>query len=388
VTFTYLLIFLLLLTQLSVVAVMVSAQDDGYGDDGYGDDGYGDDGYGDDGYGDDGYGDDGYGDGYGDDGYGDGYGDDGYGDDGYGDEGLEFLDPFWMEPDFWLNDDFTDPNTFADVSFDDNWYQQFASQPIDAANTPGGRPVPQGAVTAVYDVLPGLELSEPSKQGEDGGNEPITLNPEVQAFHQKIWDLVQHMIPPEIIEKYVSKYEVFLDDFAGAYVYPDESNPGKWVLGVNFESAKDKEYITPTIVHEFFHILTLNAEQVDASVPPESCPIRVELYEGCANADSYIGAFFPTFWDAIYDQYLSMGIDDPTNQELVAQFYNMFPDQFVSDYAATNIAEDMAESGMLFVVKDPPSEDSIASQKILFFFNYPELVALRDYTRAKLGLPQ
>ena len=56
----------------------------------------------------------------------------------------------------------------------------------------------------------------------------------------------------------------------------------------------------------------------------------------------------------------------------------------MTDYAATNPGEDIAESWTHFVINDKPSGDSIADQKVRFFYDYPELVELRDKIRARL----
>jgi hypothetical protein len=49
----------------------------------------------------------------------------------------------------------------------------------------------------------------------------------------------------------------------------------------------------------------------------------------------------------------------------------------VSEYAATSPAEDIAEAWAFFLLSPKPELDSISSEKILFFYEYPELVALR-----------
>jgi len=49
------------------------------------------------------------------------------------------------------------------------------------------------------------------------------------------------------------------------------------------------------------------------------------------------------------------------------QFYVDHEDEFVSDYAATNPGEDIAESFATFVLKPAPSGDTLADQKVAFF---------------------
>jgi hypothetical protein len=59
-------------------------------------------------------------------------------------------------------------------------------------------------------------------------------------------------------------------------------------------------------------------------------------------------------------------------------FYENHQDEFVDDYAATNASEDIAESFAYFVFAPKPAGDTIAEQKILFFYAYPELAQLRS----------
>jgi hypothetical protein len=49
----------------------------------------------------------------------------------------------------------------------------------------------------------------------------------------------------------------------------------------------------------------------------------------------------------------------------------------VSDYSVTHPAEDIAESFAFFVLSPQPAGESIAEQKIRFFYEYPELIDLR-----------
>ena len=52
--------------------------------------------------------------------------------------------------------------------------------------------------------------------------------------------------------------------------------------------------------------------------------------------------------------------------------------EFVTDYAPTSPAEDIAESWSFFVLKKKPASKTIANEKVLFFYEFPELVNLRS----------
>jgi hypothetical protein len=59
-------------------------------------------------------------------------------------------------------------------------------------------------------------------------------------------------------------------------------------------------------------------------------------------------------------------------------FYKTYSDQFVTEYAATSPEEDIAEAWAFFILSPKPEQDSIANEKVLFFYEYPELVQLRQ----------
>ncbi|MBI3151573.1 MAG: hypothetical protein HYZ21_05540, partial [Chloroflexi bacterium] len=54
-----------------------------------------------------------------------------------------------------------------------------------------------------------------------------------------------------------------------------------------------------------------------------------------------------------------------------------YEDRFVTSYAATNPEEDIAEAFTFFVFGPTPAGDTIAEKKVLFFYQYPELIELR-----------
>ena len=63
---------------------------------------------------------------------------------------------------------------------------------------------------------------------------------------------------------------------------------------------------------------------------------------------------------------------------LLAHFYHRHPTQFVTAYAASSPEEDLAETWAYFVLNPKPRDDSMAHKKVLFFYDFPELVNLRN----------
>lgn len=107
--------------------------------------------------------------------------------------------------------------------------------------------------------------------------------------------------------------------------------------------------------------------------------------EGCAKADSYFYLFFDSFWRDFYDEWNEIQYieDDDEYYEALDNFYFEYEDHFVTDYAATNPGEDIAETWAFFVTQSKPDGDTIAEEKMLFFYQFPELVQLREQIIAR-----
>lgn len=214
------------------------------------------------------------------------------------------------------------------------------------------------------------------------------------ASHEFVWEYFIALFPPEE-RQFVTEYSVTTDgiDNTLAAVTQTYNDPSEWALEVDILDIKDIHNLTFTLVHEFGHLLTLNAEQVPPSASVFNNPDDQDVYEsekaacaeyfpgeGCSTASSYINAFYDRFWVDIYDEWdeINYANDDETYYEMLDDFYYKYEDQFISDYAATTPEEDIAESWSFFVLAPKPTGSSIADQKVLFFYEYPELVQLRD----------
>jgi hypothetical protein len=241
-----------------------------------------------------------------------------------------------------------------------------------------------------YNVT-GDEISDPSYE-----DVPSNLKDEQDdtAAHQQIWDYFTSLIPLEY-RPTLSEFSIMTDgtDNVLAAVAQTYDDPNRWGLEVDIADTNDYYYLTFTLVHEFAHLLTLGPDQMPPSIPIFNNPDDNDIYlkevaacpnffpgEGCSNADSYINAFYNQFWTGIYDEWNEINLeeDEDLYYEKLDDFYNKYEDQFLTDYSATHPAEDIAEAFGFFVFADKPAGDTIAEQKILFFYQYPELVQLRS----------
>jgi hypothetical protein len=221
-----------------------------------------------------------------------------------------------------------------------------------------------------------------------------------RAAHESIWNYFASMIPAEE-RAFVTEFAILSDgtDNVLAGVSPTYQDPTKWTLKVDISDAGDPYSLSYTLLHEFGHFLTLQPDQV----PPDSnvfynphdetiyeqalatCP-RYFTGEGCSNSGSYINEFFIRYWSGIYTEWEQINAvrGQESYRGQLDDFYIKYQDQFLTQYAPTSPEEDIAEAWTFFVLSPRPEPTSMANLKVLFFYDYPELVALREQIRARL----
>jgi hypothetical protein len=214
-----------------------------------------------------------------------------------------------------------------------------------------------------------------------------------RAAHQSIWNYFASIIPAEQ-RALLSDFFIFTDGKGNhlAAVSPTLQDPNQWILHVDIQDAESYYDLTYTLIHEQGHLLTLNADQVVPSQAifedpdnenvskqeAKACP-QYFTGEGCSQPDSYINQFFDRFWPYLYADWEKVELEDDEDSHaaMLETFYETYQDQFLTDYAATSPVEDIAESWTFFILSPKPELTSIANEKILFFYEYPELVELR-----------
>jgi hypothetical protein len=291
--------------------------------------------------------------------------------------------------------DYEDQLCYIDEEFDDDLLTSFF-----------------GLVDEVLVSLEGGDFENYESLGEEAlvtyqidGN--LIVNPEEAAVsgdllayqedtdaHQKIWVYYANLIPAEHRSD-LTQFIIFTDghDEVMAAVEQDYNDPEKWVLAVDIVDAGNPQELTYTLIHEFGHLLTLNASQVEPDEDIFKDPENDDLYEdamaacpqyfpgeGCSAPTSYINLYFQRFWAEIHDEWDEINYidDDDEYYDALDAFYYQYQDQFVTDYAATNPGEDIAESWTHFVLQPKPAGNSVSEQKVLFFYEFPELVELRE----------
>lgn len=208
-----------------------------------------------------------------------------------------------------------------------------------------------------------------------------TLSPQADGLTAEVWDTFTRVATIQFAAEVMLKYQVGDAPASDtlAYVYEDYDNPKLWVLAANLATSEDQEQLIATLIHEYAHILTLNQQQMDGEA--ERCN-SLELDEGCPADESMLRAFSDEFWAAYGNSAPDIGNSD---ENVAYDFYLEHEDDFVTDYAATNVVEDIAETFMTFVLEDYAGGDSVIARKLAFFQDYPEMVAIRERIRAEFA---
>lgn len=186
---------------------------------------------------------------------------------------------------------------------------------------------------------------------------------------------------------YIKYFVINTDGYGNVLAYVSQENEAltKWRVVLDFKDAYDEsgnylEEYDETLVHEYAHILTLNASQMQSSSSG-----TYENEEGILTEGSYLNRFYNMFWLDIIDEHKEIVYMDESG-DAAYEFYEKYSDQFVSDYAATNPEEDFAETFRIFVFEDEPSGDAIKDEKIKFFYDDTKLNGMRLSIRKNLGL--
>jgi len=212
---------------------------------------------------------------------------------------------------------------------------------------------------------------------EDG-----TLNPVPDGIAGDIWAAFLRMVTPRFAAENMSALLIASDpdNPVTAAVERASVRPLRWSLAVNVAAETQRADYLRTLVHEYAHLLMLGDDDLD--------PFAVEcrtmmIQEGCLLPDSTLERFQERFWRAYGEDAPS---PDSTTSPASWQTYFKHTGAFVSVYAATNVVEDLAETFTEFVIRDRPDRESGTwAEKILFFWEHPEYVAIRAHIRGWFG---
>jgi len=214
---------------------------------------------------------------------------------------------------------------------------------------------------------------------------------------RRYWDKMTKVLPKALLARYITSFRLYTDgpseDLGGMSPLDDTNTVWEVDLDTadfnlhNTDSVFILDY-THTLIHEFGHLLTLNVEQVEPTEDKRQKDEKGYLTsEGYARKTSYLGQYVKQFWP---EDFLNKwdkidGIrKDSKRLDGFYDFYLNHENRFTTDYAAESPEEDIAESWTFFVLTDKPEASEIKRQKVLFFYQFPELVKLRDHIRSNV----
>lgn len=131
-------------------------------------------------------------------------------------------------------------------------------------------------------------------------------------------------------------------------------------------APRDWSKLTYTILHEYGHVLLEDETQIDLT-----------LDSGTHDPAGFIpGSFRYGFYDRFWKDLGVTAVGD----------YEANPTHYVSRYGANYFHEDIADTFAVFVLGAKPDGDTIAEQKLLFFWADLGMTALRQEIRDAIGL--
>lgn len=207
---------------------------------------------------------------------------------------------------------------------------------------------------------------------------PKELSKSEADTYEKIWSEVRYILPNSDLKKFDKIFFATDGEYNElASVTPNNFEGSKWIINIDPIDVinNERKLFYETILHEYFHYLSLNDNQVTYTYDYD---MNNYCEEGMASKDkSYINEFYDEFWKEI--------IDDRNIDRENYYFYERHKDSFVSEYASTDPAEDIAETFAYFVLNDKPSGNSVKDKKIKFFYQYDELIKLKKELQEKIN---
>ena len=206
-----------------------------------------------------------------------------------------------------------------------------------------------------------------------GGQASIS-DPEDRA----VWDFLCSILPLEARQK-IAEFNLFTDGTSNilAYTSPvkegDATDNTRFSISIDYYDVYDENgarrdwsKLTYTILHEYGHVLLEDETQIDLSKGTGTHDPATFV------EDSFRKNFYDTFWSGLGDT----GVGD----------YEANPTRYVSRYGANYFHEDIADTFAVFVLGGAPQGDTVAEEKLRFFWADPDMVALRSAIRQDLGL--
>lgn len=246
---------------------------------------------------------------------------------------------------------------------------------------------------AIYDEDDLLNIYRSAKNKLFGGDVKWDAESRKTYDDYRIWDMFAGIAGKDFIKKYLGAYATYRVPEVPVLAFVTKAVGAKepsWILAVNangadFNSNTWQRDMAITLLHEYGHLVTLNKTQVNNDKRNESvCKSTVFIHSriaGCSTKKSYINVFVQKFWT---QDEIDTALAEVRKGKGTDSFYRANRSSFVTKYASTGPVEDIAESYADFILRNKPAGTTEKEQKILFFYDYPELVKERTRVRSAI----
>lgn len=205
----------------------------------------------------------------------------------------------------------------------------------------------------------GTDISELGKGAElqrlyavqHGALVPADNGGAVRPCDQQLWQVVVATAPPDVLG-YVDELLVFDADLSGtgdfsvgevSSLQQSTERASHWRLALAPNGATDVD-VALTVAHEVGHLVSLGAKETTGQ-DEKSC--SGTFVDGCLKDDAALLTFLDDTWSdeewKAWDA-ASATKDDAARKTALEAFYDAHSGSFVDEYAATDPAEDFAES--------------------------------------------
>ncbi|APD07305.1 5'-nucleotidase [Flavobacteriaceae bacterium UJ101] len=204
------------------------------------------------------------------------------------------------------------------------------------------------------------------------------------AKHQEIIAQFKKIVPEAFFDR-INNFTLYLGELG------EQNTLGRVFYSINqrnvfdFEIAIDNAYAVPfnnelglnyTIAHEFGHVLTLDDTQASTTIFDENNCDNF-FFGTCFYSDSYLNVFYQNYWVPILTDY--------NNSINYRRYYAANPTQFVSEYAASQPTEDIAETFMMYVLNSVNfTGTTVADQKVNSMNNYTDFQTVRTFATTNI----
>lgn len=199
-----------------------------------------------------------------------------------------------------------------------------------------------------------------------------------------LWNQAANLLPDGALSIF-DTYSVFTDGEYGTvgYIYWDFTGDGMvWGLALDPEDSGDTEYLQETILHEYFHYLSLNESQVEYGGTDDGSTYAEAELDFTSYEDSYLNQFYQAFWPEILED---ERLANPDSTSFFLRHYY----EFYDDYATTSPSEDIAECFACYVLWEDGWYDAadleIWEQKIAWFDQFEYFRNFRAAVQEKLA---